>query len=62
MAATQSAAIVAAQLMRWDDRVGSLVPGKFAVLIAVGSGAHIHVSKFTQMRFVMLGGTVYKAP
>ena len=35
MQALTSATIDAARLMRWDDRVGSLAPGKFADIVAV---------------------------
>jgi imidazolonepropionase-like amidohydrolase len=62
MAAVQSATIVAAELMGWKDRVGSLAPGKFADIIAVEGDALADLASFTKISFVMKGGTVYKSP
>ena len=39
MQAIQSATISAAQLMQWEDRVGSIAPGKYADIIAVEGDA-----------------------
>ena len=35
MQGIQAATIVAAECMGWDDRVGSITPGKFADFVAV---------------------------
>ena len=60
MQAVQSATIRAAELMGWEDRVGSIAPGKYADLIAVEGDALADLRAFRRVRFVMKGGTVYK--
>jgi imidazolonepropionase-like amidohydrolase len=62
MAALQSATIVAAELMGWKDRVGSIAPGKYADIIAVEGDALADLSSFSKVAFVMKGGAVYKSP
>jgi imidazolonepropionase-like amidohydrolase len=62
MQAIQSATISAAQLMQWDDRVGSIAPGKYADIIAVEGDGLADLRSFSKVGFVMKGGTVYKAP
>lgn len=60
MQALQSATISAARLMRWEDRVGSIAPGKYADLIAVDGDPLADLRKLEQVGFVMKGGIVYK--
>jgi imidazolonepropionase-like amidohydrolase len=62
MQAIQSATSSAAELMGWQDRVGSLTPGKFADIIAIPGDALGDLENFANVAFVMKGGTVYKAP
>ncbi len=62
MAAIQSATIVAARLMGWEDRVGSITAGKFADIIAVEGDAMADLGSFGKVGFVMKGGVVYKGP
>lgn len=62
MAVLQSATIEAARLIGWDDRVGSLRPGKYADIIAVEGDALSDLSSFRRVPFVMKGGTVVKTP
>jgi len=62
MQAIQSATLSAAQLMQWEDRVGSIAPGKYADIIAVEGDALADLHSFMKVAFVMKGGTVYKAP
>lgn len=62
MAAIRSATIVAAQLMGWEDRVGSIAPGKYADIIAVEGDAMADLTSFNKVGFVMKGGTIYKGP
>jgi imidazolonepropionase-like amidohydrolase len=60
MQAIQSATISAAQLMQWEDRVGSIAPGKYADIIAVEGDALADLRSFMKVGFVMKGGLVYK--
>ncbi len=62
MAAIQSATTVAAELIGWGDRVGSIAPGKYADIIAVEGDAMADLASFAKVSFVMKGGTVHKAP
>ncbi len=60
--AIQSATISAAQLMGWEDRVGSLSPGKLADVIAIEGDALADLRSFMKVGFVMKGGAVFKGP
>jgi len=60
MQALQAATISAAQLLRWDDRVGSIAPGKYADLVAVEGDAMGDLKSFREVGFVMKGGIVVK--
>ncbi len=62
MQALQSATVSAARLMGWEDRVGSLSPGKFADIVAVEGDARADLSRLEKVSFVMKGGVVHKAP
>jgi imidazolonepropionase-like amidohydrolase len=62
MQAVQSATIVAAELMGWDDRIGSVEPGKLADLVAVEGDALEDVARLTDLAFVMKGGEMLKGP
>lgn len=62
MQALQSATLRAAELMGWQDRVGSLAPGKYADLIAVHGDALADLASLRRVDFVMKGGAVVKAP
>jgi imidazolonepropionase-like amidohydrolase len=60
MQAIQSATINAAQLMQWEDQVGSIAPGKYADIVAVEGDALSDLRSFAKVGFVMKGGVVYK--
>jgi imidazolonepropionase-like amidohydrolase len=60
MQAIQSATVVAAELMGWEDRVGSIEPGRFADVVAVPGDALEDLSSFEDVAFVMKGGEVLK--
>jgi len=60
--AIQSATLWAAQLMQWDDSVGSIAPGKYADIIAVQGDALADLHSMMKVGFVMKGGVVYKGP
>jgi imidazolonepropionase-like amidohydrolase len=58
--AIRSATTVAAELMGWQDRVGSIAPGKLADLIAVDGDPLDDIAVLEDVRFVMKGGAVVK--
>jgi imidazolonepropionase-like amidohydrolase len=62
MQALQSATLVAARLMGWEERIGSIEPGKLADLIGAQGDALEDVARFTDLSFVMKGGEVLKGP
>ena len=62
MQAIRSATLSAAELMGWEDRVGSLAAGKYADIIAVEGDALADLGRFAKVAFVMKGGVVHKAP
>ena len=62
MQAIRSATLSAAQLMRWQDSVGSIAPGKYADIIAVEGDALADLRSFRKVAFVMKGGVVYQRP
>lgn len=50
----------AANLLGWQDRVGTVAPGRFADLIAVDGDPLADVTELERVRFVMKGGAVVK--
>ena len=60
--AIQSATINAARNIGWQDRVGSITPGKFADIIAVEGDALSDLTRFMNVSFVMKGGQIIKTP
>jgi imidazolonepropionase-like amidohydrolase len=62
MQALRSATLSAAQLMEWQDSVGSIAPGKYADIIAVEGDALADLRSFRKVAFVMKGGVVYQRP
>ena len=60
MHAIVSATSVNAEILGWQDRVGSVTAGKLADLIAVSGNPLTDISALQNVRFVMKGGTVYK--
>lgn len=58
--AIQSATINAADLLGWQDRVGSIEPGRFADIIAVRGDPLGDIRVLEKVDFVMKGGTVIK--
>jgi imidazolonepropionase-like amidohydrolase len=56
----QMATVNAADLMGWSDKVGSLVPGAFADVIAVQGDPLTDVTELERVTFVMKGGKVVK--
>ena len=56
----RAATVDAARLMGWEDRVGSIAPGRFADLIAVGGDPLAAASALHGVTFVMKGGAVVR--
>jgi len=50
----------AAEMLGWQDRVGSVEPGKFADLVAVSGDPIADISELERVRFVMKGGQVVR--
>ena len=62
MGAIQAATIEAARNIGWEDRLGSLAPGKLADVVAVEGDALEDLSRFASVPFVMKGGRIVKQP
>jgi imidazolonepropionase-like amidohydrolase len=59
-AAIQSATVVDAQMLGWQDRIGSIEKGKFADIVAVSGDPLKDISELQRMKFVMKGGKVVR--
>ncbi|MEQ8763661.1 MAG: amidohydrolase family protein [Planctomycetota bacterium] len=62
MEAIRSATWVAAELLREQDRLGSIEPGFLADIVAVEGDPLQDITVLEDVRFVMKDGVVYKAP
>lgn len=60
--AIQAGTRVGAELLRWDDRLGTLEAGKLADIIAVTGNPLEDISALEQVAFVMIGGKIAKNP
>jgi imidazolonepropionase-like amidohydrolase len=58
--ALRAATSVAADLMSWQDRVGSIEKGKFADLVAVSADPLADITELERVKFVMKGGVVVR--
>ena len=56
----RSMTVHAAELLGWQDRVGTLEPGKHADLIAVSGDPLQEIAELEHVKFVMKGGRVVK--
>jgi imidazolonepropionase-like amidohydrolase len=56
-----SATSVAAELMGWQDRIGTLEPGKLADVVAVRGNPLEDITAMTRVTFVMKDGVIYKS-
>jgi len=59
--AIRSATMTAAELLDMQNDIGSIVPGKFADLVAVKGDPLADISLLQRVDFVMKGGEVYKS-
>lgn len=62
MAAIQAGTRVAAELLGWDDRLGTLERGKLADIIAVPGNPLTDISALERVSMVMIGGRLVKRP
>ena len=62
MEAIQAGTRVSAELLRWDDRLGTVQAGKLADLIAVSGNPLEDMKALERVEFVMIGGRVVKPP
>lgn len=58
--AIQAATTVNAEVLGWQDRIGSIEKGKFADLIAVSGDPLADITELQRVKFVMKGGKVIK--
>ena len=58
--AIQTATVVAAEMMGWQDRIGSIDKGKFADIIAVAGDPLKDITELERIKFVMKGGQVIR--
>ena len=59
-AALQSAMMADAEMMGWQDQIGSIEKGKYADIVAVAGDPLKDISEMERMKFVMKGGKVYR--
>jgi imidazolonepropionase-like amidohydrolase len=62
MAAIKAGTSVAAELLGWDDRLGSIEAGKLADIIAVPGNPIADISALERVSLVMIGGRLVKRP
>jgi imidazolonepropionase-like amidohydrolase len=58
--AIQSATTVAAHLLGWQDRIGSIEKGRYADMIAVSGDPVKDITELERVKFVMKGGEVVR--
>src|SRR5271154_4801303 len=60
MQAIRSGTSVAAELLGWSDKMGTIEPGKWADMVAVTGDPLKDITELERVKFVMKGGAVYK--
>jgi imidazolonepropionase-like amidohydrolase len=58
--AIQSATVVAAEMMGWQNQIGSIEKGKFADIVAVPGDPLKDITELEHVNFVMKGGQVIR--
>lgn len=58
--AIQAATVNSADVLGWQDRIGSLEAGKYADLIAVPGNPLSDITELQRVNFVMKGGKVMR--
>jgi imidazolonepropionase-like amidohydrolase len=59
-AAIQSATLVDAEAMGWEDKIGSLEKGKYGDVVAVSGDPLKDITELERIKFVMKGGKVIR--
>jgi imidazolonepropionase-like amidohydrolase len=60
MQAIRTGTVVAAELLSWSDKLGTVEPGKWADLIAVSGDPLKDITELQRVKFVMKGGVVFR--
>jgi imidazolonepropionase-like amidohydrolase len=60
MQAIRTGTAVAAELLGWSDRAGTIEPGKWADLVAVSGDPLKDITELQRVNFVMKAGVVYR--
>jgi imidazolonepropionase-like amidohydrolase len=60
--AIQAGTRVGAELLRWDDRLGTVQAGKLADLVAVTGDPLEDMKALEKVSFVMIGGRIVRTP
>jgi imidazolonepropionase-like amidohydrolase len=60
MQSIRTGTVVAAELLGWRDKLGSIEKGKWADLVAVSSDPLKDITELERIKFVMKGGVVYR--
>jgi imidazolonepropionase-like amidohydrolase len=58
--AIQSGTAVNAEVLGWQDRVGSIEKGKYADLVAVSGDPLADITELQRVKFVMKGGRIIR--
>jgi imidazolonepropionase-like amidohydrolase len=56
----QSATMINAEALGWQDRIGSIEKGKFADLVAVSGDPLADITEVQRVKFVMKGGKIVR--
>jgi imidazolonepropionase-like amidohydrolase len=62
MEAIQAGTRVNAELLGWDERLGTIEAGKLADIVAVPGNPLVDIRLLESTSFVMLGGRIIKTP
>jgi imidazolonepropionase-like amidohydrolase len=60
MQAIRSGTVVAAELLGWSDKIGTVEAGKWADIVAVSGDPVSDITELQRVKFVLKGGAVYK--
>src|SRR6202521_3151546 len=60
MQAIRTGTVVAAELLGWSDKIGTIEAGKWADIVAVSGDPLSDITELQRVKFVLKGGTIYK--